>query len=286
MIELINYNWMPTVANHCWDASPNFYATAGVSRLHNHPKPIPENIRENDILFVKTDYLYDETFQKAFLPRIKNKFTLVTGISSYNIQGKESDILNNENVKHWFCTNPPDIDYKTKIVPLPIGFEEKERAGGNQGVLNCAMLNAPKWIDKSDKLYLPYHDVGTNPKRDAQVKFLSSLPYVEAETERLDFADYLNKMSKYKYILCLSGAGDDTHRNYEVLLVGSTPVMLTTPLKRVFDFYNLPSVFLNEWAGLEQIYQSWMLKNKYYWDVTEFLNVNTHKERILSYAKN
>ena len=143
---------MPTVADHCWDASPNFYATAGVSRLHNHPKPMPENIKENDILFVKTDYLYDETFQRAFLPRIKNKFTLVTGISSYNIQGKETDILNNENVKHWFCTNPPDVNNK-KIVPLPIGFEEKERAGGNQGVLNNAMLNVPKWSDgKSDKL--------------------------------------------------------------------------------------------------------------------------------------
>ena len=132
MIELINYNWMPTVANHCWDASPNFYATAGVSRLHNHSKPTPENIRENDILFVKTDYLYDHTFQTEFLPRIRKKFTLVTGISSYNVQGKEAAILNNSNVKHWFCTNPPDINHK-KIIPLPIGFEEKERAGGNQG---------------------------------------------------------------------------------------------------------------------------------------------------------
>ena len=284
MIELINYNWMPTVANHCWDASASFYATAGVSRLHNHPKPMPENIKENDILFVKTDYLYDETFQRAFLPRIKNKFTLVTGISSYNVQGKETDILNNENVKHWFCTNPPDVNNK-KIVPLPIGFEEKERAGGNQGVLNNAMLTAPKWSNKSDKLYLPYHDVGTNPRRDAQIKLLSSLPYVEVETERLEFAQYLNKMSKYKYILCLSGAGDDTHRNYEALLVGSTPVMLSTPLKRVFDVYNLPSVFLREWYDLEKTYKNFLLKNKYNWDVTDFLNVNTHKERILSYAK-
>tara|TARA_B100000676_G_C18066359_1_gene841214 strand:- start:172 stop:1029 length:858 start_codon:yes stop_codon:yes gene_type:complete len=285
MIELINYNWMPTVANHVWDASPNFYAAAGVSRLHNHVKALPENIREDDILFVKTDYLYDETFQTAFLPRIKKRFTLVTGISSYNVQGKEAAILNSEKVKHWFCTNPPDINDK-KIIPLPIGFEEKERAGGNQDVLNNAMLNAPEWLNKSDKLYLPYHDVGTNPQRDAQIRLLSSLDYVEVETERLEFSDYLNKMSNYKYVLCLSGAGDDTHRNYEVLLVGSTPVMLTTPLKKVFDFYNLPSIFLKEWAGLGQIYESWMLKNKYHWDVTEFLNVNTHKERILSYAKN
>ena len=282
MIELINYNWMPTIADHCLDLTPEFYASAGVSRLHSHMEFIPENVMENDIVFVKTDFVHNGTFQADFLPRIKNRFTLVTGISSYSVEGKHQEILDNSLVKHWFCTNPPSSN---EVIPLPIGFEEKERSGGDQHVLNSALLNHPKWSSKSDKLYLPYHDVGTNPKRDAQVRFLSSLEYVDVETKRLGFIEYLNKMSKYKYILCLSGAGDDTHRNYEAMLVGSTPVMLVTPLKRVFDFYNLPSVFLREWYDLEKTYKDFLIKNKYNWDVTDFLNVNTHKERILSYAK-
>tara|TARA_R110002051_G_C8725005_1_gene497213 strand:+ start:707 stop:1558 length:852 start_codon:yes stop_codon:yes gene_type:complete len=283
MRDLINYNWMPTIADHCLDLGEDFYASAGVSRLHKHPPLAPESVEENDIVFVKTDYIFNGEFQREYLPRIKNKFTLVTGISSYSVEGKCSEIINNSFVRHWFCTNPPSPN---EILPLPIGFEEKERVGGNQSVLNNAMLSTPEWADKSDKLYLPYHDVGTNPKRDSQVRFLSSLSYVEAETERLEFSQYLNKMSKYKYILCLSGAGDDTHRNYEALLVGSTPVMLTTPLKRVFDYYNLPSVFLREWGEIEKTYNNFLVKNKYYWDVTDFLDVNAHKERIISYAKN
>ena len=282
MIELINYNWMPTIADHCLDLSPEFYASAGVRRLHSHMEFKPENVMENDIVFVKTDFVHNGTFQADFLPRISNKFTLVTGISSYSVEGKHQEILDNSLVKHWFCTNPPS---SKEVTPLPIGFEEKERSGGDQNVLNSALLNCPDWSSKSDKLYLPYHDVGTNPKRDAQVRFLSSLEYVDVETRRLGFTEYLNKMSQYKYILCLSGAGDDTHRNYEAMLVGSTPVMLVTPLKRVFDFYNLPSVFLREWYDLEKIYKDFLLKRKYNWDVTDFLNVNTHKERILSYAK-
>ena len=282
MIELINYNWMPTIADHCLDLSPEFYASAGVSRLHSHMEFKPENVMENDIVFVKTDFVHNGTFQADFLPRISNKFTLVTGISSYSVEGKHQEILDNSLVKHWFCTNPPS---SKEVTPLPIGFEEKERSGGDQNVLNSALLNCPDWSSKSDKLYLPYHDVGTNPKRDAQVRFLSSLEYVDVETRRLGFTEYLNKMSQYKYILCLSGAGDDTHRNYEAMLVGSTPVMLVTPLKRVFDFYNLPSVFLREWYDLEKIYKDFLLKRKYNWDVKDFLNVNTHKERILSYAK-
>ena len=283
MFELINYNWMPTIAEHCLDLAEKFYASVGVSRLHNHSEFNPESVVEDDVVFVKTDFIHNEIFQKEYLPKIKNRFTLITGISSYSVGGKHREILSNDLVKHWFCTNPPS---SKEVIPLPIGFEEKERAGGNQEVLNLAMKNAPKWSAKSDKLYLPYHDVGTNPRRDAQVKFLSQLDYVDVEEERLQFAEYLDRMSKYKYILCLSGAGDDTHRNYEALLVGSTPIMLTTPLKRVFDFYNLPSVFLREWYDLEKTYKNFLLNNKYNWDVTDFLDVNTHKKRILSYAKN
>ena len=283
MINLINYNWMPTIADHCLDVSSDFYMSAGVSRLHNHTQLVPENVKANDIVFVKTDYIFNGEFQGYILPKIKNKFTLVSGISSYSVEGRCAEILNNSFVKHWFCTNPPS---SKKVLPLPIGFEEKERAGGNQSVLNNAMANAPEWGDKSDYLYLPYHDVGTNPKRDSQVSFLSSLSYVEVEAERLEFSQYLDKMSKYKYILCLSGAGDDTHRNYEALLVGSTPVMLVTPLKKVFDYYNLPSVFLREWDEIEKTYNNFLLKNKHHWNITDFLDVNTHKERILSYAKN
>ena len=283
-LDFICYNWMPTVADHCMDLSEDFYASAGVSRLHNSTTINPERIQEDEVVFVKTDFIHNEEFQKTILPKIKNRFTLVTGISSYEVQGKESDILENDNVKHWFCTNPPDVN-SDKIIPLPIGFEEKERDGGNQEILNSQRDNSPPWEDKLDKLYLPYHTIGTNPRRDSQVAFLASLSFVEIETDRLSFSDYLEKMGQYKYILCLSGAGHDTHRNYEALLVGSTPVMLNSPLKRVFDYYNLPSVFLKNWDELDNIYNNFLIKNDYYWDVTDFLDINTHKERILNYAK-
>jgi hypothetical protein len=284
MISLINYNWMPTIANHVLDLTEEFYRTAGVSRLHSHSGFKPEDVKENDIVFVKTDYIYNQTFQKLYLPKIKNKFILISGISSYNVVGKEQEILDSGKLKLWFCTNPPcrhDL-----IVPLPIGFEEKERIGGNQEILNDAKRNAVSWHNKSDKLYLPYHDVGTNPNRDKEIAELAALDFVEVETQKLPFADYLKKLGNYKYVLCLSGAGYDTHRNYEVLLVGSTPVMLNTPLKTVFDHYNLPSIFLKSWETLESSYRNLMIKNKHNWDVTDFLNVNKHKERILKYAKN
>ena len=50
--QFINYNWMPTVANHVLDASEDFYKGAGVSRLHNKNSIDPLDIKEGDIIFI------------------------------------------------------------------------------------------------------------------------------------------------------------------------------------------------------------------------------------------
>ena len=288
MIDFINYNWMPTIADHCLDLPEEFYISAGVSRLHSRSELKPEDVMEDDIVFVKTDYLHDWTFQKDFLPKIKNRFTLVTGISSYNIQGKESDIIENENVKHWFCTNPPSTKNK-KITPLPIGFEEKEREGGNQEILRNRWDKKREWKYKSDLMYLPYHTVGTNASRDSQIKYLESLDFVEVEKEKLPFDQYLEKMGRYKYIICLAGAGYDTHRNYEALLVGSMPIMVKSCVKQIYDFYELPAVFIEDWSEINwaKLQTDFVFYDKPFPvdQVYKFLNVDLHKQRIISHAK-
>lgn len=279
---------MPTIADHCLDHSEEFYISAGVSRLHDHQGLEPEDVMEDDIVFVKTDYLHDWTFQRDFLPKIKNRFTLVTGISSYNIQGKESDIIENENVKYWFCTNPPSTKSK-KMIPLPIGFEEKEREGGNQEILRSRWEKKREWNYKSNLMYLPYHTIGTNPSRDQQIKYLASLDFVEVEKEKLPFDQYLEKMGRYKYIICLPGAGHDTHRNYEALLVGSMPIMLTSCVKQIYDFYELPAVFIEDWSEIKwaKLQTDFVYHDKPFPvdQVYKFLNTDLHKERIISYAK-
>ena len=133
--SFIYYNWMPLVAQHAMDLPADFYKSAGVSRLHNHETLDPAAVNDGDVIFVKTDYIFNGVFQNQILPQIKSKFTLVSGISSYHV-GSNGDtsyqkMINNPNVLKWYCTNPPLVQSE-KIIPIPIGFEEKERPGGNQ----------------------------------------------------------------------------------------------------------------------------------------------------------
>jgi len=284
MIDLINYNWMPTVADHIIDHSADFYRSAGVSRLHNVDSIDPSTVKENDIIFVKTDEIYNGVFQKNVLPNIKNKFTLISGISSYTVgrNGDQSylDILNNTNLKYWFCTNPPSV-HNDKIIPIPIGFEEIERDGGNQAVLKNQQSLKSRWEDKLDMFYLPFHTASTNPERQRFIDHLKSLDFVYSEKNKLSFIDYLSQLNKFRYTICLEGAGYDTHRNYEALLVNSIPV-ITPNMVRLFKHYSLPHFIIHDWFAT---YKPQLDSTNISWD-DNFLNIDFHKKRILEYAKN
>ena len=280
----INYNWMPLVANHCWDSPKEFYASVGVSRLHDKDGINPDEVKKDDIVFVKTDYIYNGNFINL-LKAIKHKFTLISAISSYNVGlGHPSyiDIINSDKIKHWFCTNPPNVDSE-KVTGLPIGFEEREREGGNQEVIRKHWKDKPRWQDKIDKIYLSYHTLGNNPNRDRNIKYLSSLPCVVTEKCKLSFDKYLEKMRQYKYVICLEGAGFDTHRNYEALLVGSIPIMINSTIKKIYDDWNLPSIFVDNWTQINSNFLSVERENlaSLNSNVESFLKIKSHKERIL-----
>ena len=278
---------MPLVANHCWDSPKEFYASVGVSRLHDKDGINPDEVKKDDIVFVKTDYIYNGNFINL-LKAIKHKFTLISAISSYNVGlGHPSyiDIINSDKIKHWFCTNPPNVDSE-KVTGLPIGFEEREREGGNQEVIRKHWKDKPRWQDKIDKIYLSYHTLGNNPNRDRNIKYLSSLPCVVTEKCKLSFDKYLEKMRQYKYVICLEGAGFDTHRNYEALLVGSIPIMINSTIKKIYDDWNLPSIFVDNWTQINSNYLSVDHEKlaKLSSNVESFLKIKSHKERILKYA--
>jgi len=275
---LIFYNWMPVISDWVLDLSDEFYISAGVTSINENPVLTPENIssiKEGDIVFVKSDFLKKGVFQKEILPLIEVPFILVSGISSYTIDNFKP-IIDSDKVIRWYATNPPCKH--EKVIGLPIGFEEKERAGGNQELLK-SFLN--RTTEKSNKILLPYHTENTNPMRIESINYLKSLPFVHVQKERLSFEKYLEEMSKYKYCICLEGAGFDTHRNYECLLVGTVPIMKQSGIDIIYDEYKLPCRFIDAWERINDSFYESMEKDTFdFSNVEKFLQTKTHMERI------
>ena len=272
---------MGSVADHCLDLSEEEYKSWGVGRLHNKTL-IPEDVASGDVVFVKTDYIYNGVFQTKILPKIKNPFTLLTGASSYQVsKGYSIDsIIANPLVKHWYCTNAP-MGWGSKIIPMPIGFEEVERDGGNQELLYFLRETRTPFKNKKDKIFLPHHTLHTNPARRELFEKLSELPFVETQQTRLPFNDYVKQMDKYKFVICLEGSGPDVHRNYEALLVDTVPINKTNIIEELFKSHNLPGEFLSSWDDLDENYLQKILSNHYNVSMNgKFLKINTHKENL------
>jgi len=252
--KYICYNWMSTVADHIIDLPEDFYKNAGTSRLHNVDDFNPYSVKENDLIFVKTDFIVNGQFQNLVLDKILKPFNLITGISSYHL-GRDGGssykkILNHPLLRKWICTNPP-IEENSKIIPIPIGFEEPDRPGGNQDFLSGIHENRISFDSKEDKIFLPFHG-NTAQGRKELFNFIKQLPFVVFQEKRQSLEEYYFSMNKYKYVIGLEGSGPDIHRNYEAMLVGSIPINVSKTMEKVYDFHSVECIFLNDWSDLNQ----------------------------------
>ena len=73
-------------------------------------------------------------------------------------------------------------------------------------------------------------------------------------------------MSKYKYILCPSGNGIDTHRMWEALYSNSIPIIFSE--HKLGYFNKIPAVVLSRFSDLSQL-------------KPEDLNINENEQQFL-----
>ncbi len=285
MLKFICYNILPTICDHAMDFTQEHYKSAwGLNRLHNLPELNPYSIKSGDCVFVKTDFIVSGEFQNNILNKICFDFKLVTGNSSYKIGRDGGDsykkILNDPRVTKWFCVNPPDVD-NDKIVPISIGFEEPDREGGNQELLND--FNIKKCFEKKENIFLPFHTVSTNSERQAEIQKLSKENFINFSSNKQSFSNYMQSLAEHKFAIGLEGSGPDIHRAYESLLVHTVPIMKKGSLKKVFDFHNLPGIFVDSWNEVSEEFFDKIKNITYNFDSSDlYLSIEYYKKLIRS----
>jgi hypothetical protein len=284
-MKYICYNWMPTIADHILDLPEGFYNSAGTSRLHNVDDFDTYRVLDNDTIFVKTDFIINGSFARLFLNKIPNRrFNLITGISSYHLGRDDNDgykyILDHPMLNKWICTNPPP-EHSDKIIPIPIGFEEPDRPGGNQKMLDTVFQMRTPFEQKKDKIFLPYHNVDTNTERRELISRLGSLPFIEVQKEKQNLEEYYSSLDEYKFVIGLEGRGPDIHRNYESMLVGSIPINKRNVIESVYDFYGVETEFIDDWEELnEQRFNDLLKKNYNTKSNDKFLQIESIIDRV------
>jgi hypothetical protein len=128
-----------------------------------------------------------------------------------------------------------------QLTSIPIGFADK--------TLDFVKTFKPRSLDRDIEIYLNVSVGSTNEhryrvRRACAESFLND-PRVFAVTNR-SMEEYFNDLCRSKFVLCPQGTGIDTHRIYEAILCGATPVVLHSTLDHLYE--KLPVCIVDSWT--------------------------------------
>lgn len=244
------YDFIPTLAEYVLDFPKERYTCWGITPKHNYPQINLKTLKDDDIIFVKTDML--QLFFNKFYPLITKKFFLLSGVAGLDVTPLFKKFLDDNKIIKWIGCN---ICFEhPKVFKIPIGFEEPERCrggsatneGGDQKLLD-KLYNSRKSIeDKENKLMITYmgkthfsrNNIRENFKNEDYVYF----------ADKMNFEDYMKTINNYKFVLCPRGSGTDTHRFWEVILMGSIPIVQKDGLYDLYDKF--PCIIVTSFEDL------------------------------------
>jgi hypothetical protein len=275
MNKFLFYNYLPVLADHIIDAH---YSQRIVH--HNYPEFNVKNIKYGDFIFVKTDFL--NLFFKKYYQLINNKFYIITGVSDYSINDDYIKFLDEDKIIRWIGTN---ISFEhEKVFKIPIGFEENELSGGDQVLLEQLYKNKVSYENKKNKLLLTQMG-NTHKSRKNLQDIFKNKNYCEILTKRIEFKDFMNKINENKFVLSPRGNGIDTHRFWEILLMGSVPVVETSELD---DLYNIfPCIIVNNFNDIsEDLLESYTYDYEKAKNIEKYLLIENFKKLIYNFKNN
>lgn len=233
----------------------NFLQINKFSNLHNG----------KNVFFCKTDYIFQD-FQT--INRLDNSIIFITGNSDYAIT---DDIVDKapQNITKWYCQNA--IANHAIIEPLPIGLENKypsHRSGHGIAYYNRSIIKENLIIKTQykkptifDKIYANFN-VNTNIYYRNNIKNICiNQKHIMWEEPSTDLQKYYTQLAEYQLVLCPVGNGIDTHRLWEVLYCGRTPITIKTGKYKIYDLYKkFPIILLDD---IEQLLDMDFIINQY-----------------------
>jgi len=188
------------------------------------------------IIFLKTDWI--ELFKQKVLSQIGYQFKLITHNADRPCPSGNLDLLEDKRLIKWYGMNC-QIQH-SKLQPVPIGIANEKWPHGNKDIL-LEVINTE--IPKTHLCYSNF-EVSTNYNKRTQIlDTIKNKPFIDIETHKLSFKDYLTKLKSYKYVISPPGNSVDCHRIWEAIYLGVIPIIEKNIAMEYF--YELPILIVN-----------------------------------------
>lgn len=129
-----------------------------------------------------------------------------------------------------------------KVRPFPHGIERKMYEGYNHHELLQGAIASPT---EPHKCLLVCHRDDTGAR--GSIKDIFRDKEWATVAPKLDYPQYLDEIKDHKFVLCPSGNGIESARNWETLYLGRTPVFKRHPyLEEMFK--DFPAIFVDDFS--------------------------------------
>lgn len=187
---------------------------------------------DGDWVFLNGDYL---TQFLATIPALTTKrFTFV--IHNSDIPFTEEKFMRMR--RHLYHVYAINTTFRhPRLTTIPLGFADNQ--------LEFLSSFRPAETTRDIEVYLNIKVHHNREKRGECIAAVQGDPRV-VNRERVSVPEYYADLCRSQFVLCPDGTGIDTHRVYESLLCGATPVVLRNSLSHLYE--RLPVCLVNSWS--------------------------------------
>jgi hypothetical protein len=201
-----------------------------------------KEVREGDIVFVESGLIHG--YFSNIHRTISKPYVLITHNGDMNIGPSETSLMD-EKIIHWFAQNA--LVEHPKLTPIPIGLENAHYVeAGRTSLIRRASAQT---IEKNDRILVAFTP-HTNPQaRTRALEDLRNNPRADICEQRMSQGDYLEILKAYGYVASPPGNGEDCHRTWEALYVGTTPIVQASVCMKYFKKISVPVLVLESWKN-------------------------------------
>lgn len=205
-------------------------------------------LNPNELLYVASGVVYE--FSQR-IHEIKVPFILVTGDNDHTIpfdvfptEEMYKQFIEHKHLKKWFVQN--GVYVHEKMVQMPIGMDYHTFNQTTPLEQENSILGIEK-VDTELKIYSNCHFSMKTRFGADRLDAIQSVPkeLLILETNYVPRFESWKNQSKYRFCLSPHGNGLDCHRTWEALIMGTIPIVKTSPLDSLYE--HLPVLIVKEW---------------------------------------
>lgn len=188
--------------------------------------------QDGDWVFLNGDYI---TQFLMLFPVLSTKRVHLLIHNSDRPFTEESFQLLRRHVHHVYAINT--TFRHPRVTTIPLGFADNQ--------LEFLSSFHPEPRERDIEVYLNIKPQHNWAKRGECINAFRDDPRV-VHRERVSVPEYYADLCRSTFVLCPEGTGIDTHRVYESLLCGATPVVLRNSLSHFYE--RLPVCIVDRWT--------------------------------------